>query len=521
MIFVTSGAVNGKAMRIRAVCLALGTALSFPATGAMAATVEPPVAIRYAPLSIGAFSEFGMLQGGRFGAGGAFRDEWVDNFGAFMTQSASVDDRWFFNVGIGGIFQFQKPEEINAEWGGTQTRNFFAGPTVADVEYELRPGSDKSWRVGLGLFPYKYNRDAANLGEYLFRSGPYPTYLLTGGYSFVNSASMQLQGLKSRFTAGNFSADVFLLTETTMPPLYDLSLAAVTRYRALDGLLDLGAGVNFKRIVPIRPSRTKVQSPDNAWFRGPDGVNYSGDDVYYMNASDFYAARLNEAATAADSAYYLPRAQDAKARLDSVRAWINPASPGYIAPDYEYYTQSGVVLNATVALDLKKLLPASALLGPEDLRLYAEAALLGVQNYPVFYENRMDRVPIMVGINLPGFRILDLIALQGEYFPTPHANSYKSSIESNRATPELIPSSDRLISDRNYGDRFSRDNVAWSLLLRKQVTRGLTFSAQAARDHARMVSHAFYAGPGLAPNAIFYAADRNNWYWMAQLSFGI
>jgi hypothetical protein len=36
-----------------------------------------------------------------------------------------------------------------------------------------------------------------------------------------------------------------------------------------------------------------------------------------------------------------------------------------------------------------------------------------------------------------------------------------------------------------------------------------------------MVSHAYYAGPGLAPNAIFYASDRNNWYWMAQLSFGI
>src|SRR5690606_10939068 len=48
-----------------------------------------------------------------------------------------------------------------------------------------------------------------------------------------------------------------------------------------------------------------------------------------------------------------------------------------------------------------------------------------------------------------------------------------------------------------------------------------TFSVQAARDHARMVSHAFYAGPGLAPQAIFYTTDKQNWYWMAQFSFGI
>ena len=142
------------------------------------------------------------------------------------------------------------------EWGGTQTRNFFAGPTVADIEYELLTSGTRSWRVGLGLFPYKYNRDASNLGEYLFRAGPYPTYIMTGGYSFINSAAVPLQGLKSRYEAGNLSFDAFLVTETTMPPLYDLSLAGVLRYRMLDGAVDVGAGVNLKRLIPIRPSRT-------------------------------------------------------------------------------------------------------------------------------------------------------------------------------------------------------------------------------------------------------------------------
>jgi hypothetical protein len=503
-----------------ALALGLGLALCAPASAQnpdSLATAAPTKAasgsvVKYAPLSIGAFSEFGMLQGGRFGSGPAFRDEWVDNFGAFITQSVSIDDRWFINVGLGGIFQFQKPEEINAEWGGTQTRNFFSGPTVADVEYELLPGSDRSWRVGLGLFPYKYNRDAANLGEYLFRTGPYPTYILTGGYSFVNSASIPLQGLKSRYQAGDVSLDVMLVTETTMPPQYDLSLAGVLRYKAFDGLLDLGAGVNFKRLVPIRPSRTSVRDPyhNNAYFKGPDGEYYTGNLAYYRNERDFYLQ---------DTVRYAQEYQRSRATFDSVSAWT--AAGGTFTPDYDYYTQAGVVVTATAAVDLKKVIPLPVALKPDDLRVFAEVGLLGVKNYPVFYEKRTERMPIMAGINLPAFGVLDLLAVQYEYFPSPHPDSYVESIQTNGAVPAFAQSNDFLLSENMYGDGLSRDDHSWSILARKTVTRGLTFSAQIARDHARMVSHAFYAGPGLAPNAIFYASDRENWYWMAQLSFGI
>lgn len=469
-------------------------------------------AVRYAPLSIGAFSEFGMLQGGRFGATAPFRDEWVDNFGAYVSQSVSVGDRWFVNVGLGGIFQFQKPEEINAEWGGTQSRNFFAGPTVADVEYEFMPGSGRSLRVGAGLFPYKYNRDAANLGEYLFRAGPYPTYILTGGYSFVNSASAPLQGLKARFESGNLTLDAFLLTETVMPPLYDLSLAAVARYRAFDGLLDLGAGVNFKRIVPVRPSRTTLKDPfhNNAYFRGPDGEYYAGNLAYYRNERDFYQQ---------DTVRYALEYQRAQARYDSVSAWTSGNGP--FVPEYDYYTQAGTLVTVTAALNLKKLLPETGWFGPEDLRVFSEVAVLGVRNYPVFYEKRTERMPVMVGLNLPGFGLLDLLTVQYEYFASPHRDSYLESIQSNGATPDFVAGNDDLMSRNRYGDGLSRDDHSWSVLARKTLVRGVTLSAQAARDHARMVSHAFYAGPGLAPNSIFYTTDKQNWYWMVQLGFGI
>ena len=37
--------------------------------------------------------------------------------------------------------------------------------------------------LAVGYFPYKYNPEARNLGEYLFRSGTYPVYL-TNDYDF-------------------------------------------------------------------------------------------------------------------------------------------------------------------------------------------------------------------------------------------------------------------------------------------------------------------------------------------------
>src|SRR5690606_26483278 len=431
------------------------------------------------------------------------------NFGAYMMQQGSVDDRWFFRVGMGGIFQFQKPEEINAEWGGTQTRNFFAGPTVADIEYEVLESGTRSWRVGLGLFSYKYNRDAANLGEYLFRAGPYPTYIMTGGYSFINSASAPLQGLKSRYQAGNFTFDAFLVTETVMPPLYDLSLAGVVRYRALDGAVDLGAGVNFKRLVPIRPSRTRLEDPfhNNAYFKGPDGKSYSGNLAYYRNERDFYLQ---------DTVRYAAEYQRARARFDSVSAWTTAG--GAFTPAYSYYTQAGVIVTVMAADDLRKFLPASPLLGPDELRVFAEAALLGVKDYPVFYEKKTERMPVMLGANLPGFGLLGLVALQYESYRSPHRNSDLESNQSTGATPDFPASNDHVLSRDTYADGLSRDDHSWSVLVRKNLARGLTFSAQAARDHARMVSHAFYAGPGLAPNAIFYAADKHHRSWIAQFS---
>jgi hypothetical protein len=483
--------------------------------------------IEYKPLSIAAFQEFGTLQSGVFGgATEGFKKEWTDHFGAFLTQEATINGNLTLRVGLGGIFEFQKSEMVGSTWGGTQYKNFFNGPTVADANYSFGSGS-----IGLGMFPFKYNRDAHNLGEYLFRSGPYPGYIGSGGYSYVGDNQAYLQGFKSKWTFGNLSADLLLLTETSVPPLYDLSLAGLVRYSIGEGLLDLTGGVNLKRLVPIRPSRTSRKSPSNAYFTNQYGT-WTGKVAFYDESAAFYKSKADSAGKIAkviettdsagaaklrqDSAAFMVPYAAVKANADSVRAWTDPARAD--KPSYEYYTQSGIMATFAASLDLKKFIH-SDVFGPNDLRLYTEVAVLGLKDYPVFYEKINERVPVMFGFNLPGFKFFDLISIQAEFYNSPWLNSYEESGSTNEATPAIPKGKNWLYSEQTYKDVTADDNLYWSLMIRKELIAGLSFTAQAARDHIRSVSTTNFFGPGTDPNEILYS--NKDWYWMVQFSFGI
>ena len=496
--------------------------------------------VEYKPLSIGALQEFGVLKSGRFGGvPSTFKNEWTDHMGAFVTQEVVASERLTIRVGLGGIFEFQKPEKINPNWGGTQYRNFFVGPSTAEAVYSRDLG-EGHWSTGIGMFPFKYNPDATNLGEYLFRTGPYPGYIWSGGYSYIGDDCAHLQGLKAHYALGGFSADVLALTETTLPPLYDISLAAIVKYSVAGGLLDLTGGVNLKRLISIHPSKTTRETPTNSYFTR-NGKTFTGKQTYYAEQEAFFqapadkmglrATELRALGTAeataqadaliADSTALHAKAAPFKMDKDSVSFWTRPTTPGdtnHNPPAYQYYTQAGIVVMAAASLDLKKIIPAD-IFGPNDLRLYVETALLGVKDYPIFYEKKSERIPIMVGFNFPGFRFIDLIAVQAEIYKSPWINSYEETGESNEATPYIPGGADPIYSGANYKDITGKDDIYWSVLVRKQLVTGLTATAQVARDHIRSVSEASWAGPGTDPNEIFYS--NKNWYWMLQFSFGI
>jgi hypothetical protein len=133
----------------------------------------------------------------------------------------------------------------------------------------------------------------------------------------------------------------------------------------------------------------------------------------------------------------------------------------------------------------------------------------------------MERMPIMVGFNIPTFKMLDLLSVEVEWFNSPWINSYsRLALEGGGATPQLPAGEGQpWYSENGYNDISGKDNLSWSLLAQKKVVKVLTISGQVARDHARFVSRTNWFGPNVDPNEALITSK--DWYWMLQISFGI
>jgi hypothetical protein len=416
--------------------------------------------------------------------------------------------------GLGGIFEFRKPEVVNGGFPGSQRKAFFVGPTVTEAAYAFGDPGHPFLSLAMGMFPYKYNPEASDLGEYLFRTVPYPSVVMTGGYALANSAAAYLQGARASLRRGGLSLDLMLLTETTLAPLYDGSVAAVGAYRTPGGLLEIGAGVDFKRLLPVYPERTSRENKSNAWFTS-GGTDRSANYSFYANAATFWHTR-QAAAGAADSARFGALARE----NDSLAALVEGIDKLPVAqqPELHYFSAAGTIVMARATLDLKTLLPDAGM-GPADLKIFAEAALLGVANRPVFYEDRMRRLPVMAGINVPAFGWLDLVSLQAEWFDSPWLNNTWPIGSDGNNVPFVPDPSDRIVSSGSYYDLADKDNLKYSVLVRKRIGAGATLSGQLASDHLRVPDANSYYGPQLNPNEV--TVRKSDWYWVLQLGWGI
>ena len=75
-------------------------------------------------------------------------------------------------------------------------------------------------------------------------------------------------------------------------------------------------------------------------------------------------------------------------------------------------------------------------LGRNDIEIYGEVAMLGVKDYPGYYNNLNNRIPRMVGFNVPTFKALDVLALEFEFNPWVYVNGYLNPVMYETAIPE-------------------------------------------------------------------------------------
>jgi hypothetical protein len=456
--------------------------------------------------------------GGYVDVGQAFRDEPKDKqalsrTGTYLTISGVHNERLEVTATLGGLFWYAFPELSNT------SRILRFGPGVGQAQAVYSFGDDPlnnpTSQLQFGLFPVKYNKDAANLGEYLFRSGTYPGYVATGGWSYLNSASFLMQGV--RWTLPTLDGKVtheftVHMERDYAQPLHDFSPGYMVTAKPIPAV-EIGGGVVWSNALTFSSKRLAPKDPNNAYSKST-GLPVMGLTDFQISACSTPGAEQN---CYQDTAYGMPDTLAARATLN---AWNTCQSTGDCS-DIDYYTFRGFKTMARASVDVGMLL-GSSLIKNGDFKVYSEIALLGVEDQPFYYEDKLERLPIMMGINIPTFGLLDRLALETEYRKSRFPNSFAYPFDNRGAIP-LPLAGENSDTPYDYTDaavaadpgKFEADDWKWSVYATKTLTQGMGITAQIASDHLRPFSNVG------TPPSVPYTTSAKDWYYVLRINFGI
>jgi hypothetical protein len=393
--------------------------------------------------------------------------------GAQLTIDATLGANWNSSLGIGvrqvsnSLGTFNSSDEVSF-YAISLYKSYVA---QAWLRYFLGEEQSPWFSITAGSFAFNYNPDVKDLGLYLLRGSVYPGIVMSGFQEFDTDTTKSTQtGFRVQHSVGNFSHNLLLVNERVLPPTFDWSLAYVAKYRAFDAL-NIGVGVNFYRLIP---NSAKLETPGR--MKGSDTVNY-------------------EVSTTSDT----------------------------LINDTLFYTHQGTKLMAMFSLDLKSLLGIESM-GTNDFKLYGEAAILGVKNYGSIYNHISERIPVMVGFNVPTFGVMDLLSLEVEWYGTRHKNDiaalgnvYNRVADwtgyvggGGTASPVPVPGV--------YSDS-TRDNWKWAVLIQKTVAKHVQIMAQIANDHYRPTPSATGGFIWMYGGTAAVLTTPKDWYYTARLGF--
>ena len=395
----------------------------------------------------------------------------ITRTGVYLTESGVYDERLTVRVSIGGLFWFSLPEDKTF-----QARTIKFGPGVGQATGIYAFGADPknpAATLQFGLFPHKYS-ESVNFGDYLYRSGTYPGVLYSGGWSYINSASYLAQGLRLNvpMMGGKIKHDVTLYMERGIEPTHNITPGYMITAKPVP-FFEASLGGVWSHGLPLKSEKLITpKDPRNAYSKS-EGRAVEGDTL---------------GSPCADS-----------------------ISAGASSSDCGYYTFRGFKMAARASLDIGMLLGVGAI-KPNDFKLYGEVAVLGVENQPGVYDDISERMPVMVGVNLPTFGLLDRLSAEIEYRNSPYANTTSSAFELQLPLPYDAVQGENAYNYTSPGDD---DNLKWTVYAKRRIIGNVNLYAQVANDHQRHMS--FKVIPSYRP----FTERPSDWYYVMRLEFGI
>ncbi len=304
--------------------------------------------------------------------------------------------------------------------------------------------------VESGIFQYNFNPEIKNLGNYLYRGVAYPLYLETKlDYPWYDMA-----GIRGEYGFLDNRAKVGVIVNSMInhPPYNDFSLGLTASYTLPNKAVDMGAGICFDRLLSINKDATEAKG------------------------------------------LYTQEGYDSSWTLRSTK------------------------LDTRFSFDLKPLIGNPDILGLQDAKLYGEMAILGFKdpNYlgdSTFTSTLFHRMPILLGINLPVFKILDLFSIEIEYFDSPYSNDWWGQYGSPSPAPVFSSSS----LDSEWRENYkTKDNVKWTVYMKKSFNKfdivGIFANDHTIYDTYSAVSYS---------NTEQSLRTSGNWHWYIKLQYNL
>lgn len=391
---------------------------------------------------------------------------WVQAMGAQIGSVAKFGPHWEGGMGMGVL------QAHNARGDISVANNWYPTWATYVSEARLTYGQDLGTQVklqaNLGFFPYSYNPDAKDLGVYLLRGYVYPGTPVSGFEARHTTPAANIFGAMAGISVGWFKNDMLLISETDNRPYFDFSLADVVTWKAGEAL-ELGAGANLYRAFPRNAKNVSPGKECKNVISGYTQIDPGDNEVCYI----LDTVSVDTVAKTA--------------RVDTVLGSL-----------------AGIKLMGRFRLDFKALFGLGGILGKQDLVLYGEAAVLGLKDYPKYYDDIRRRIPLMLGFNIPALGLLDKFDVEVEYYASKNLADYGKAESDYSWVPR-----------RDAGRGHIRDDWKWSLYFSKTLLGHLRLSGQLANDHLRMF------GP---PDIGFmsYAetlSGPSDWYAMVKSTF--
>ena len=364
-----------------------------------------------------------------------FTKEYLSDFNAGVRIEKNFDEtmRARFHFGMSTAYIVDNPKLLSYEFWQRKW-----GLYLIDAAIEKNVGFTESNNLLLefGFLPVKTNPQAANLGEYLFRSLPYPATIVSGFELADKDKQVGFHaGYKQKMLEKSLlKADLYLGTEMTYMPIFDITPSGLLSFN-LEEIFELGGGISFYSLFSIDKRKTTPGKDKKRISQFPERVTY----------------------------------------IDTLG-------------DTTFYTFRGTKLMGRFCFNPKAFFTTD-IFGAEDLKIFAEVAVLGTKNYKGWYEDRSNRVPFMFGINIPTFKLLDICSFQLQYFKNPYWNATEFMWKSGSPIPYQGSITPIEFKDYQKGladgsiKPITEDDWKWSLYMSRKINNRFRLSLQFANDN--------------------------------------